>query len=61
MTQIEIKLINTLKKMIFFFSVRELASKLGILSYQILTNEDEVCIPRLSSILLAIRIQMKNG
>ena len=29
------------------------ALKLGIQTYQILTNDDEVCIPRLSSILLA--------
>ena len=27
---------------------------LGIQTYQILTNDDEVCIPRLSSILLAV-------
>ena len=29
--------------------------KLGIQTYQILTNNDEVCIPSLSSILLAVR------
>ena len=27
----------------------------GIQTYQILTNDDEVCIPSLSSILLAVR------
>ena len=27
----------------------------GIQTYQILTNDDEVCIPRLSSILLAVK------
>ena len=27
----------------------------GIQTYQILTNNDEVCIPSLSSILLAVR------
>ena len=32
----------------------KLALKLGIQTYQILTNYDEVCIPRLSSILLAV-------
>ena len=31
-----------------------LALKLGIQTYQILTNDDEVCIPSLSSILLAV-------
>ena len=31
------------------------ALKLGIQTYQILTNDDEVCIPSLSSILLAVR------
>ena len=31
--------------------------KLEIQAYQILTNDDEVCIPSLSSILLAV---MKN-
>ena len=33
---------------------KKLTSKLGIQTYQILTNDDEVCIPRLSSILLAV-------
>ena len=33
---------------------KKLALKLGILTYQILTNDDEVCIPSLSSILLAV-------
>jgi hypothetical protein len=32
----------------------KLALKLGIQTYQILTNDDEVCIPCLSSILLAV-------
>ena len=32
----------------------KLALKLGIQTYQILTNNDEVCIPYLSSILLAV-------
>ena len=31
---------------------KKLALKLGIKTYQILTNYDEVCIPTLSSILL---------
>ena len=31
-----------------------MALKLGIQIYQILTNDDEVCIPSLSSILLAV-------
>ena len=29
----------------------------GIKTYQILTNDNEVCIPRLSSILLAVHIK----
>ena len=33
----------------------KLALKLGIQTYQILTNDDEVCIPSLSSILLAVQ------
>ena len=33
---------------------KKLALKLGILTYQILTNDDEVCIPSLSSIILAV-------
>ena len=33
----------------------KLALKLGIQTYQILTNDDEVCIPSLSSILLAVK------
>ena len=33
-----------------------MAVKLGIQTYQILTNDDEVCIPSLSSILLAVLI-----
>ena len=32
----------------------KLALKLGIQIYHILTNDDEVCIPSLSSILLAV-------
>ena len=32
----------------------KLALKLGIQTYQIFTNDDEVCIPSLSSILLAV-------
>ena len=32
----------------------KLALKLGIQTYQILTNHDEVCFPSLSSILLAV-------
>ena len=34
---------------------KKLALKLGIQTYQILTNDDEVCIPSLSSILLAVK------
>ena len=33
---------------------KKLALKLGIQTYQILTNDDEVCIPSLTSILLAV-------
>ena len=33
---------------------KKLALKLGIQTYQILTNDDEICIPSLSSILLAV-------
>ena len=33
---------------------RKLALNSGIQTNQILTNDDEVCIPRLSSILLAV-------
>ena len=33
---------------------KNLALKLGIQTYQILTYDDEVCIPSLSSILLAV-------
>ena len=36
---------------------KKLALKLGIQTYQILTNDDEVCIPSLSSILLAVPSQ----
>ena len=46
-----------------------MALKLGIQTYQILTNEDEVCIPSLSSILLDVndtytfgnKISMENS
>ena len=34
---------------------KKLALDLGIQTYQILTNDDEVCIPSLSSILLAVK------
>ena len=34
---------------------KKLALKLGIQTYQISTNYDEVCIPNLSSILLAVQ------
>ena len=41
---------------------KKLALKLGIQTYQILTNVDEVCIPSLSSILLAVKcIWQENG
>ena len=33
---------------------KELALQSGIQTYQILTNDDEVCVPSLSSILLAV-------
>ena len=33
---------------------KKLALKLGIQTYQILTNDGEFCIPSLSSILLAV-------
>ena len=33
---------------------KKLALNSGIQTYQILTNDDEVCIPSLSSILLAV-------
>jgi hypothetical protein len=33
---------------------KKLALKLGIQTFQILTNNDEVCIPSLSSIFLAV-------
>ena len=33
---------------------KKLALKLGIQTYKILTNDDDVCIPSLSSILLAV-------
>ena len=39
---------------------KKLALKLGIQTYQILTNDDEVCIPSLSSILLAVKCQLDS-
>ena len=36
-----------------------MALKLGIQTYQILTNDNEVCVPSLSNILLAVRIFSK--
>ena len=39
---------------------KKLALKLGIQTYQILTNDDEVCIPSLSSILLAVTKLTQN-
>ena len=33
---------------------KKLALNSGIQTYQILTNDDEVCIPSLSSILIAV-------
>ena len=35
---------------------KKIALKLGIQTYQILTNDDEVCIPSLSSILLGCNL-----
>jgi hypothetical protein len=35
-----------------------LASKLGIQTYQILTTDDEVCIPSLSSIFLTVFLKI---
>ena len=35
---------------------KKLALRLGIQTYEILTNDDEVCVPSLSSILLALII-----
>ena len=39
---------------------RNLALNSGIQTYQILTNDDEVCIPSLSSILLAVQTTHKQ-
>ena len=36
---------------------KKLALELGLQTYQILTNDDEVCILSLSSILLAVCIE----
>ena len=33
---------------------KKIGFKIGIQTYQILTSDDEVCIPSLSSILLAV-------
>ena len=38
-----------------------MALKLGIQTYQILKNDDEVCIPSLSSILLAVLTNVKKS
>ena len=35
---------------------KKLALKLGIQTYQILTKDDEVCFPSLSSIFLAVSV-----
>ena len=35
-----------------------MALKLGKQTYQILTNNDEFCIPSLSSILLAVKVSL---
>ena len=44
---------------------KKLALELGIQTYQILPNDDEVCIPSLSSIFLAVkhmkRIENENS
>ena len=34
--------------------------ELGIKNYKILTNDDEVCIPSLSRILLAVQIKLAH-
>ena len=39
---------------------KKLALKLGIQTYQILTNYDEVCIPSRSSILLAVQMDREK-
>ena len=38
-----------------------MALKLGIQTYQILTNDDEVCIPSLSRILLAVMAEITDA
>ena len=38
---------------------RKLALNSGTKTYQILTNNDEVCIPSLSSILLAVQNKLE--
>ena len=38
---------------------KKVALKLGIHTYQILTNDDEVCIPSLSSILIAVALLVR--
>ena len=40
--------------------IKKMALKLGIETYQILINDDEVCIPRLSNILLAVNFPMNS-
>ena len=40
--------------------IKKLALKLGIQTYQILRNDDEVCIPSLSSILLAVSLRKQE-
>ena len=39
---------------------KKLALNSGIKTYQILTNDDKVCIPSLSSIILAVRAVMTS-
>ena len=34
---------------------KKFALRLGIQTYQIMTNDDEVCIPSISSILIAVK------
>ena len=40
---------------------KKLALKLGIQTYHILTNDDEVCIPSLSRIFLAVPFVLRKG
>ena len=39
-----------------FCTVKKILERLGIQTYQILRNDDEVCIPSLSSIHLAVNL-----